>query len=72
MNLEHVDILQRLFTAEGYKYLVPIKLKKKMHHNTAIISKDEITINDIINRSPEILYPIDKNFENWTKSPVER
>ena len=73
--LEHINVLQRLFTAEVYKYLEPIKLKKKIHHNTAIINKDEITINDFINKSPQFLYalyPIDNNSDNWQTPPILR
>ena len=73
--IKHAESLQRLFTSYVFQYLDPKKLQKKVKHNTSIQMKNEITINEFLDESPEsiyALYPIDSNKEHWDTVPSKR
>lgn len=73
--IPHSESLQRLFTSYVFQHLEPKKHKKKVKQNTSIHMKNEFTINEFLNNSPESIYaffPIDSNEKNWTTIPTKR
>ena len=72
---KHTENLQRLFTSHVFQYLDPKKHNKKIKRNTDITMKRQITINDFLSESPDMIYnfyPIDKYAGNWTTVPTQR
>lgn len=54
--VQHAESLQRLFTSCVFRYLDPRKLQKKVRQNTNIQVKNEITIEEFLEQSPESIY----------------
>ena len=75
MYVKHAESLQRLFTSCVFRHLEPKKHQKKVKQNTSIQMKNEITISEFLEQSPEAiyaLYPLDSSKANWETPPTQR
>lgn len=58
---EHIKRLQRLFTSLVFDYLEPSKQGKQVHKRTMLRRNNEITLEDILNSSPEYIFDLYDN-----------